>query len=86
MENLISDDLDSMKNLCLDLREHATKLINYEKKRNDTINDTINDTMIPLKKIHREQNVCYICQKRFSNDDDDKKYYRARDHCHYRRK
>ena len=42
--------------------------------------------MIPLKKIHREQNVCYICQKRFSNDDDDKKYYRARDHCHYRRK
>ena len=32
MENLISDDLDSMKNLCLDLREHATKLINYEKK------------------------------------------------------
>ena len=32
VENLISDDLDSMKNLCLDLREHATKLINYEKK------------------------------------------------------
>ena len=26
-----------MKNFCLDLREHATKLINYE-KRNDTIN------------------------------------------------
>ena len=26
-----------MKNFCLDLREHATKIINYEKKRN-TIN------------------------------------------------
>ena len=29
-----------MKNFCLDLREHATKIINYEKKkkRNDTPN------------------------------------------------
>ena len=28
-----------MKNFCLDLKEHATKIINYEKKkRNDTIN------------------------------------------------
>ena len=26
------------KNFCLDLKEHATKIINYEKKRNDTIN------------------------------------------------
>ena len=24
--------LDYMKNFCLDLREHATKIINYEKK------------------------------------------------------
>ena len=29
---------DCMKNLCIDLREHSTKIINYEKKRNDTIN------------------------------------------------
>ena len=27
-----------MKNFCLDLKEHVTKIINYEKKRNDTIN------------------------------------------------
>ena len=27
-----------MKNLCLDLKEHATKIISYEKKRNGTIN------------------------------------------------
>ena len=27
-----------MKNVCNDLREHATKIINYEKKRSDTIN------------------------------------------------
>ena len=27
-----------MKNFCLDLREHVTKIIDHEKKRNDTIN------------------------------------------------
>ena len=27
-----------MKNFCLDLKEHATKIISYEKKRDDTIN------------------------------------------------
>ena len=27
-----------MKNFCLDLREHAKKMINYEKKRNDILN------------------------------------------------
>ena len=55
-----------MKNFCLDLKEHATKIINYEKKE-----------MIPLtkeeKKIHREQNVCYICKKGSSTDDDENK-------------
>ena len=54
-----------MKNLCLDLREHETKIINYEKKE-----------MIPLtkeeKKIHRKQKVCYSLKKRFSTDDDKK--------------
>ena len=32
-----------MKNLCIDLREHTTKIINYEKKE-----------MIPLKKEEKE--------------------------------
>ena len=45
-----------LKNFCLDLREHATKIINYEKKE-----------MIPLtkeeKKMHRRQKKCYICKK-----------------------
>ena len=31
-------DKNCMKNFCLDLKEHATKIINYKKKRNDTIN------------------------------------------------
>ena len=29
---------DCMKKFCKELREHATKIINYEKKRNDTVN------------------------------------------------
>ena len=55
-----------MKNFCLDLREHATKIINYEKKE-----------MIPLTKeehkMHNERKICFICKKRFSTDDDQKK-------------
>ena len=55
---------DCMKNFCINLKKHATKIINYEKEE-----------MIPLtkeeKKIHREQKVCYIGKKGFSTDDDD---------------
>ena len=29
------------------------------------------------------QEVYYICKKRFSTDDDNKKYHKVRDHCHY---
>ena len=54
-----------MKNICLDLKEYATKIINYEKKE-----------MIPLtnekKKLYRKQKVCYKCKKRFSTDDEKK--------------
>ena len=65
---------DCMKKFCKDLREHATKIINYEKKK-----------MIPLtikEKIHyNEREICYICKKEF--DTSDKKNYKVRDHCHY---
>ena len=65
-----------MKNFCLDLKEHATKMIIYEKKE-----------MIPLtkeeKKIHRREKKSYICKKRFSTNDNNKKYHKVRDHCHY---
>ena len=63
-----------MKKFCKDLREHATKIINYEKEK-----------MIPLTKeektYHNEQEICYICKKQF--DTNDKKNYKVRDHCHY---
>ena len=65
-----------MKNFSLDIREHAAKIINYEKKE-----------MIPLtkkeEKKHNKQKVCYICKKGFSTDDSNKKYHKARDHYHY---
>ena len=46
-----------MKNLCLDLREHATKVINYEKK------ETIPLTKKEGKK-HNKQKVCHISKKK----------------------
>ena len=59
-----------MKKFCKDLREHATRIINYEKKK-----------MIPLtteeKIYHNEQEICYICKKEF--DTSDKKNYKVRD-------
>ena len=65
---------DCMTKFCKDLREHATKIINYEKKY-----------MIPLtkkeEKNYNNQNACYICKKEF--DKSDKKHYKVRDHCHY---
>ena len=65
-----------MKNFCLDLREHATQIINYEKKE-----------MIPLtkkeEKKHNKQKVCHICKKRFSTGDNNKEYHKVKDHFHY---
>ena len=65
---------DCMKKFSKDLGEHASKIINYEKKK-----------MIPLtteeKIYHNKQNICYIYKKEFNNND--KKNYKVRDHCHY---
>ena len=65
---------DCMEKFCKDLREHARKIINCEKKK-----------MTPLttkeKIYHNEQEISYICKKEF--DKNNKKYYKVRDHCHY---
>ena len=34
-------------------------------------------------KSYKKQKVCYICKKRFSADDGNKKYRKVQDHCHY---
>ena len=65
-----------MERFCRNLKEHATRIINYEKKE-----------MIPLTdkqdKSYEKQKVCYICKKEFSTDGDNKRYQKLRDHCHY---
>ena len=51
-----------MKKFCKDLRTHATKIINYEKKK-----------VIPLSTkeeiYHSKQKICYICRKEFDTND-----------------
>ena len=51
--------------------------------------------MIPLSKeenkSYEEQDVCHICRKIFysnknENNENDKKYRKVKDHCHYTRK
>ena len=70
---------DCMKKFCKNLREHATKIINYEKK-----------DMIPLtkkeEKHHNKQKVCHICKKEFNKDDSDKNHHKVKDHFHYTEK
>ena len=72
-----------MKKFCKDLKEHATRIINYEKKK-----------IIPLTKEgkinYNDKKVCYICKKEFDTIDttkssslEHKKNYKVRDHCHY---
>ena len=62
---------DCMEKFCKDLRKHATKIMNYEKKK-----------MIPLtikEEIdHNKQKICYIYKKEF-----DTRNYKVKDHCRY---
>lgn len=64
-----------MKNLCKDLRKHATKIIGCGKK-----------VMLPMtdeeNKSFHKQNFCYICKK-ISIDQDDKKHCKVKDHWHF---
>ena len=71
---------DCMKMFCKDLKEQAMKITNYEKKE-----------MIPLtdekKEEHENSEVCYICEKEFCTDEDNKNEFKkmqnVRDHFHY---
>ena len=59
-----------MKRFCKDLKDHATKIIDFKKK-----------TMIPLTKEeednYNKENTSYICKKNFNNDT------KVRDHSHF---
>ena len=47
---------DCMKKFCLDLREHVTKIIYYEKKEMTALTKK-------EEKNHNKQKVCQICRK-----------------------
>ena len=72
-----------MEIFCKDLRDQAMKIINYEKK--DMIQLTNEE-----KGFFEKQKVCYICEKGFCTDKNDKNtfklYHKVRDHCHYTEK
>ena len=63
-----------MKSFCKDLKEHATKIISYGKKRNEE------------NKSYHKQKACDICKKEFSTDNNNKKYYKVKDYYHHTRK
>ena len=71
--------VDSMKKFCKDLREHAMKIIDYEKREMIRLTDKRN-------KFYEKKKACYICKKEFSTDANDKNafnlYHKVRDHCH----
>ena len=66
-----------MKNFCLDLKEHATKIINYEKK--EIIPLTKTEKIIIGKKISAKKYQKYHLCKKISKTGDNN----VRDHCHY---
>ena len=47
-----------------------------KKKRNDTVTPEEN-------KSYKKQKESYICKKRFGTDNENKKYHKVPDHCHY---
>ena len=59
------------------LREHAMKIINFEKKKLKLLTEE-------QKESYKNSNICYICKVNFENKYlKDKKYSKVRDHFHY---
>ena len=53
-----------MESFCINLKEYATKIINYEKKEMIALTDEEN-------KSYKKQKVCDICKKGFTTDEND---------------
>ena len=69
-------DKDRMERFYKNLKGHAARIINYDKKEMITLTNE-------ESKSYKKQKVCYICKKEFSTDDNNKKYHKVRDHCQY---
>ena len=69
---------DCMRRFCKDLKDHATKIIDFKKK-----------DMIPLTKEEKDnynkENICHICKKEFNNDTAESSSLerKVRNHCHF---
>ena len=68
---------DCMKRFCDDLKEHVTKIINYETKPMKALTEE-------EKESYKNQQLCHIGEKGFFTNN--KKMRKVRDHCHYTEK
>ena len=68
---------DCMKKFCEFLREHAMKIINFEKQKMKLLTEE-------QKESYENAKIFYICKEEFENKySEDKKCHKVRDHCHY---
>ena len=57
---------DCMKIFCKDLKDQEMKIINYEKKVTPLTDEE--------KETHENQKICYICEKEFCTDKNNKEF------------
>ena len=69
---------DCMERFCDDLKEHVTRITNYEMEPMDPLTEE-------EKESCKNQELCHICEKEFCTDNN-KKMRKVRDHCHYTEK
>ena len=62
---------DCMKMLCKEQKKHAKRVIYHEKTEMISLTDEENES-------YENQKFCYICKKRFTNDNK-----KVTDHCHF---
>ena len=66
-----------MKKFCEFLGEHAMKIINFKKKKMDLLTNE-------QRESYENAKICYICKEKIEDKYlKDKKYRKARDHCHH---
>ena len=66
---------DCMKRFCHDLKEHVTRITNYELKSMDPLTEAEEESC-------KNQELCHICEKELCTDNS-KEMRKVRDHCHY---
>ena len=75
-----------MRKCCANLKEHATEIINCEKrKKKKERKKRRGKTKKERKKNHtKSKKFCRICKEEFNEEfNEDKNYQKVCDHCHY---